>query len=180
MLDTLKTSISFTKNLFTVGAFKETKPETVRAICSKLPKNKDITVVEFGLGHGNMTSHILNSITENSSLLSFEINQEFCKYVRENIKDNRLRVINDSALNFQKYIVDGIDNFIISIPFTFLKDKEAIALVKSCFDSLTETGVYSQVVYRDKTLLKAIGKRPYEKKIIKALINEKVFHVKNS
>lgn len=180
MKDTLKTAISFTKNLFTVGAIHETKPATVTEICSKIDASKDITVIEFGMGHGNMTREILNTMSKNSTLYSFEINGDFCKHVQENIKDNRLRVINDSALNFKKYIVDKVDNFIISIPFTFLKDKEAIDLVKSCFDSLKEDGYYSQVVYNPKTLLKAIGNRTYEKKVVKALINEKIYHVQNN
>ncbi len=180
MKDTLKTAISFTKNLFTVGAIKETKPETVNEICSKINPTKKSIIVEFGMGHGNMTKEILNTISEDSELVSFEINSGFCQHVKENINDDRLRVINDSALNFQKYVLDKVDNFVISIPFTFLKDQEAIELVKSCFDQLTEEGTYSQVVYRDNTLMKAIGDRPYEKRVVKALINEKIFHIQNN
>ena len=179
MKNTLKTAISFTKNIFTVGAIKETKPETVAEVCSKINTQKDILVVEFGMGHGNMTKEILSLISKDSKLYSFEINEEFCKHVKEKINDDRLRVINDSALNFKKYIIDEVDNFIISIPFTFLKDSEAIDLVQSCFHQLTEDGTYSQVVYRDKTLMKAIGKRTYEKKVVKAFINEKIYHIKN-
>ena len=177
MLKSIKTSFSFAKNLFTVGAFKETKPETVSEICSKLNENKKIKVIEFGMGHGNMTKYILDNISKDSELYSFEINSEFCRYVKSNIRDNRLRIINDSALEFQNYVKGEVDNFIISIPFTFLKDKEADELVKSCFEALSVKGVYSQVVYRDKTLLKSIGGRTFEKTIVKAIINEKVFHI---
>jgi phospholipid N-methyltransferase len=180
MLDTLKTSISFAKNLFTVGAFQETKPDTVVEVCSKLEKNKKLIVVEFGMGHGNMTKHILDTISKDSTLISFEINVDFCQHVKAHIKDVRLRVINDSALNFKKYVLDNVDNFIISIPFTFLKDKEAIDLVTSCFESLNENGTYSQVVYRENTLMKAVGNRPFEKITVKALINEKIYHIKNN
>lgn len=180
MINSLKTAISFTKNLFTVGAITETKPETVKEICSNLKNNEKLTVVEFGMGHGNMTKHILKSISKESKLISFEINEDFCKHVQKNIKDSRLTVVNDSALNFKNYVNGQIDNFIISIPFTFLKDEEAIDLVTSCFDSLKANGTYSQVVYREKTLMKAVGDRPFEKKIVKALINEKIYHIRNN
>lgn len=180
MIKSLKTSISFVKNLFTVGAFKETKPETVEEICSKIDSTKKLKVVEFGMGHGNMTKQILKRISKDSVVYSFEINSEFCAHVQENIKDPRLKVINDSALNFQKYILDEVDNFIISIPFTFLKNEEAEKLVKSCFDLLSKNGFYSQVVYRENTLLKSIGNRTYEKKVVKAIINEKIYHVQNN
>jgi phospholipid N-methyltransferase len=180
MIKTLKTSISFAKNLFTVGAFKETQPETVTEICSKITSNKKLRIIEFGMGHGNMTKQILKTVSKDSEVYSFEINADFCSHVQENIKDSRLKVINDSALNFKQYVLDEVDNFIISIPFTFLKNEEAEKLVKSCFSLLKKTGVYSQVVYRENTLLKVIGNKSYEKKIVKAIINEKIYHIKNS
>jgi phospholipid N-methyltransferase len=179
MINSLKTTLSFAKNLFTVGAFKETKPETVEEICSKLNQQKPVKVIEFGMGHGNMTQQILNKISEDSVLYAFEINPDFCSYVQKNIKDDRLRVINASALDFQKYVLDDVDNFIISIPFTFLKNEQAETLVKSCFKTLKKGGYYSQVVYRENTLMKAIGNKSFEKKTVKAIINEKIFHVKN-
>lgn len=179
MLKSLKTSISFAKNLLTVGAFKETTHETVNEICSKLDTKKKITVVEFGMGHGNMTRNILKKISKDSQVISFEINADFCKHVSENITDKRLQVINDSALDFEKYLSGKVDNFIISIPFTFLKNEEAEDLVKSCFKVLKSDGTYSQVVYREKTLMNAIGERTFEKKTVKSIINEKIFHISN-
>jgi phospholipid N-methyltransferase len=177
MINSLKTSFSFAKNLFTVGSFKETTPETVSEISSKLNSNTKLKVVEFGMGHGNMTRKILDLISDDSELYSFEINEDFCQHVKEHIIDDRLSIINDSALNFKKYIFDDVDNFIISIPFTFLKNSEAEKLVKSCFSILKQGGYYSQVVYRENTLLKAIENRSYEKKIVKSIINEKIFHI---
>ena len=179
MVKSIKTSLSFVKNLFTVGAFTETSPDTVFEICSKLDATKTTIVIEFGMGHGNMTKEILKTISTDSQLYSFEINPDFCRHVKETIKDDRLQVINASALDFKKYVQEEVDNFIISIPFTFLKTEEAQALVKACFDSLKPEGYYSQVVYRDNTLLSSIGTRSYEKKTVKAIINEKIFHIKN-
>lgn len=177
MLNSFKTSISFAKNLFTVGSFKETEPETVVEICSKLKSNKKLKVIEFGTGYGNMTQKILDTISEDSSLYSFDINPEFCSHVQKNIIDSRLRIINNDALNFQKYFLDEVDYFIVSIPFTFLKDSVATQLVQACFKLLKVGGCYSQVAYRENTLLKAIGEKKYEMKIVKAIINEKIFHI---
>ena len=179
MISSIKTALSFAKNIFTVGAFTETCPDTVLEICSKIDRKKKNTIIEFGMGHGNMTKQILKSISSDSTLYSFEINPEFCKEVKDSIKDDRLQVINDSALDFEKYVQDEVDNFIISIPFTFLKTEEAQKLVRSCFNFLRPNGYYSQVVYRENTLLSSIGTRTFEKKIVKAIINEKIFHIKN-
>jgi phospholipid N-methyltransferase len=179
MVNSIKTSLSFIKNVFTVGAFTETSPDTVSEICSKINTKQDNIIIEFGMGHGNMTKEILNRISKGSKLYSFEINADFCHHVKATIKDDRLQVINASALDFEKYVQEDIDNFIISIPFTFLKTEEAQNLVKACFGSLKQEGYYSQVVYRENTLLSSIGNRTFEKKIVKAIINEKIFHIKN-
>ncbi|WP_088323465.1 rRNA adenine N-6-methyltransferase family protein [Polaribacter tangerinus] len=173
-----KTSLSFIKNVFTVGAITETDPKTVKEICSKIRSEQDLVIVEFGMGHGNITQEILRRISKNSTLISFEINQDFCAHVSSKINDKRLTIVNDSALNFKNYITTSVDNFIISIPFTFLKNKQAHNLVTSCLHQLKDNGFYSQVVYRDKTLLKSIGNLDFEKKEIKALIKEKIYHVR--
>ena len=74
-----KTSLSFIKNVFTVGAISETDPKTVKEICSKIRSEQDLVIVEFGMGHGNITQEILRRISKNSTLISFEINQDLSK-----------------------------------------------------------------------------------------------------
>lgn len=141
-----KTAIQFVKNFFETGAFKETSREVELEICSRLPEDKDVVIVEFGMGHGNITREILNRISANSKLYAFEINQEFCDHVGETIKDDRLVIINDGAENLKKHVTEKLDGVIASIPFTFLSDKKGMGIIQDSYDSLKKESWFSQVL----------------------------------
>ncbi|MEN0048502.1 MAG: methyltransferase domain-containing protein [Bacteroidota bacterium] len=143
----LKTSLAFTKNFFVTGAFKETSRAVEVEICKHLPLEGGQTIVEFGMGHGNITQEILSRIAPNSKLYAFEINEDFCEYVKENMKDERLHIINDGAEQIKKYIQNPVDGIVVSIPFSFLPKEKINGLLQDVRDLMTEKASYSQVLY---------------------------------
>lgn len=143
----IKTTIAFTKNLLTTGAFTETSKQVEKEITRFVKLDSSKLIVEFGMGHGNITREILNKIGPDSKLLTFEINRNFCNYVQGNIKDNRLKIINDSAVNFLKYLDDEVDNFISSIPFSFLSKENTSIILNDSYNSLRNNSYFSQVLY---------------------------------
>ena len=60
-------------------------------------------VVEFGAGTGPVTREILRELPANGRLTCFEINPDLCRCL-ERIGDSRLRVVNDSAENCERYV----------------------------------------------------------------------------
>ena len=58
------------------GAISETSRKVELEICRYITKDKDVVVVEFGMGHGNITKEILNNISQNSILYAFEVKEE--------------------------------------------------------------------------------------------------------
>ncbi len=143
----LKTSIAFTKNLFVTGAFTETSKEVEIEICKHIPKGNNKIVVEFGMGHGNITREILNTISPSSKLYTFEVKKSFCDYVRNTIIDDRLTIVNDSAENITKYIDSDINSVIASIPFSFFSNEKGMRIIQGAYDLLTDNAYYSQVLY---------------------------------
>ncbi|WP_299397618.1 methyltransferase domain-containing protein [uncultured Gelidibacter sp.] len=143
----LKTSLEFSKNLFVTGAITETSPKVELEICRHIPRNRDVIIVEFGMGHGNITKAILNKISPNSKLYSFEVNKEFCDYVRKSIPDERLEIITDGAENMSKLINEKIDGIISSIPFSFFSKEKGMSIIQNAYDSLSTEAYYSQVLY---------------------------------
>lgn len=143
----LKTRLEFAKNLFVTGAISETSRKVELEICSNIPKDKDVIVVEFGMGHGNITREILNSISLNSKLYSFEVNERFCEHVKSTILDDRLVIINDGAENMTKHINQPVHSVISSIPFTFFSKEKGIGIIQDSYDLLVSNGYYSQVLY---------------------------------
>lgn len=147
MYQKIKTSLQFTKNLFVTGAFKETSKTIEREICQHIPKGENKIIVEFGLGHGNITKEILRNISKSSKVYTFEVNRAFCKHVEREINDSRLVIINDSAENFGKYFDENVHSIISSLPFSFFSHKKKKKIIKDSYKALVKDGYYSQVLY---------------------------------
>lgn len=143
----LRTSIVYTKNLFITGAIAETSRKTEIEICKYIPKGANKIIVEYGMGHGNITREILNSIDSTSKVYAFEVKKSFCEYVRKSICDERLVIINDSAENIEKYISGNIHAAIGSIPYSFLTKEKRREIIQRTYDKLTNHAYYSQVLY---------------------------------
>jgi phospholipid N-methyltransferase len=173
----IKTAFEFAKNITTVGAFKQSSPKVEHEITMKLDPTKDIVVVEYGTGHGNITQAILDRISANSRLYTFEINEKFCEHVAEKIKDDRLHIINDSAENVKKHISFTVDNFIASLPFTFFSNKVGRKIIDDSYELLRSSSYFSQYFYVKLNInrFNKIFDR-YELKSIKNIPTEYVFH----
>jgi phospholipid N-methyltransferase len=143
----LQTAIKFARNLFTTGAFMETSRGVELEICRHLPAGAGKVIVEYGLGHGNISREILSRIAPDSRLYSFEVNKEFCDYVKEHIHDERLVVVNDSAANLAAHVPGAVDAFVSSIPFTFLPRELGDEIIRLSYEKLASGGYFSQVLY---------------------------------
>jgi len=147
MKQKLKTALAFTKNVFTTGALTETSRQVEIEICRHLSTDKSIIVVEFGMGHGNLTREILNTISATSKLYSFEVNKAFCDHVRKNIPDKRLTIINDGAENLTQHLSEKVQGVIASIPFSFFSEEKGLGIIQTAYDQLDTGCYYSQVLY---------------------------------
>jgi phospholipid N-methyltransferase len=179
MIKKLKTFIAFSKHLFVTGAITETSRNTVVEICKYIPKGENKIIVEFGMGHGNITREILNKISSTSKVYSFEVNKSFCKQVENEILDNRLIIINDGAENIKKHIKENVDSVIGSIPFSFFSKEKAIGIIQDSYDKLVNNTYFSQVLYTKFNFKKfqQIFNKCYIKSI-KHTPTEYIFHCK--
>ncbi len=143
----LRTALSFAKNVLTTGALSETSRKVEIEICKHLSIDKDLTIIEFGMGHGNITKEILANISQKSQVYAFEINPDFCEFVESNVKDPRLKVINDGAENVKNYITSNVDFVLASIPFSFFSKEKAFKILNDSHEILNIQGMYSQVLY---------------------------------
>lgn len=148
MKQKLKTSFEFAKNLFVTGAISETSRKAEIEVCRHIPKKGKVVVVEYGMGHGNITREILKVLSLESKLYAFEVKQSFCEHVAETIKDDRLVIVNDGAENMKKHVVeDEIHMVIASIPFSFFSKEMAMGIIQDSYDLLATNHYYTQVLY---------------------------------
>ena len=107
-------------------------------------------IVEYGPGTGRMTTEILRRARKDAKILCFEINRKFCSYLRENINDNRVIIINDSAENIKKYLkkykISKIDYVVSGLPFTNLNSSKKCIIIEETRNSLKENGKF--IVYQ--------------------------------
>ena len=143
----LKTSLAFAKNLLVTGAISETSRQVEIDICKHISKENSKVVVEFGMGHGNITQEILDTISPTSKLYAFEVNESFCNHVKNNITDDRLIIINDGAENLKLHVKEDINAVISSIPFSFFSKEKGLSIIQNAYDLLENNAYYSQVLY---------------------------------
>ncbi|MEL6656178.1 MAG: rRNA adenine N-6-methyltransferase family protein [Bacteroidota bacterium] len=141
-----KTGLELAKNFFVTGALVETNSEVEFEICRHLPKSENAVIVEFGMGHGNITQEILNTISPTSKLYAFEVNQDFCEHVKQTINDKRLTVINDGAENLRNHIPGNVDGVISSIPFSFISKEKRRIILNDSNELLVNEAYFSQVL----------------------------------
>ncbi len=173
----IKSKLNFAKNVFTTGALFETSRKVEVEICKKVPTDRDCIIVEYGMGLGNITREILNRVNANSKVYAFEINEKFCKEVREDIPDERLIIINDGAQTVKEHIQEPVDVVIASIPYSFFPKEVGNAIIQDSKDILREGGFYSQVLYAKRHIprFSEIFGQP-EVVRIKGFPTEYVFH----
>lgn len=147
MIKHIKTSLAFTKNIFTTGAFKETSKDVEREICTRLSKEPGQIVVEFGLGHGNITKEILKNLSPDAKVYAFEVNKSFCDYVGKMIKDDRLVIVHGGAESFADIVKGPVNNFISSLPLTLFPKELSNQILHKSYDALEVGGFFSQIQY---------------------------------
>lgn len=143
----LKASLAFAKNLLTTGAITQTSRNVEREIRSKIPNDKDVVIVEFGMGHGNITQAILDNVSANSSVYSFEVNEKFCEQVRGTIDDKRLSIINMGAEQLPNQVESPVDYFVSSIPLSIMSKDLVSQILNQSYEQLKDGGYFSQIQY---------------------------------
>lgn len=146
-----------------------------------LPKKENQTIIEFGVGRGNITKEILNTIAPSSRLFAFEVNPEFCDHVEEMIDDQRLTIINDGAENLRNYVDGPVNGIVSSLPLTILPKDLRMAILQSAYEALQDGSCYNQILYTrvlQKSLLSVFDECSVERFISIPL--EYVYHCRKT
>lgn len=147
MFEKIKTSIAYTKNLFVTGAISQSCRSVEIEICRNVPKEDYKIIVEFGMGHGNITREILKNMAPNSKLFAFEVNENFCDQVRNRINDERLIIINDGAENIKKHLQQEVHSVIASMPLSFFSKEKQVGIIQDVYDVLANDAYYTHSLY---------------------------------
>jgi phospholipid N-methyltransferase len=131
-----------------VGAVLPTSRHTVRAMLDAVPLERARVVVEMGAGTGSYTREILERLAPDARLLAFEIDPVLADRLAEELRDERLRVLNESAERVAEHL-DGAraDVIVSAIPFTTVPAQVRERLLGVARDALAEDGAMVVIQY---------------------------------
>lgn len=138
-----------------VGAVLPTSRRTVRDTLDLAPLEQARWVVELGAGTGVYTRGILERIGSDAHLLAFEVDSQLSSALASELRDPRLSVVNDSAVDVARHL-DGatVDVIVSAVPFTSLPVPERTRILRAARDVLGRDGImlvlqYSPLIERE-------------------------------
>ncbi|MCY7409690.1 MAG: methyltransferase [Chitinophagales bacterium] len=158
--------------LKTVGSVVPSSPKLARAMVRKVDSHLPQIIVELGTGEGAITRSILAKMHADSYLVAFEINELFLTSLRK-IKDERLIIINDSALEINKHLKElklpHADIIISSLPLVMFQKRFSYKIISACHQALKKNGSYIQFHYSN--LYKKLYERIFESVEVSFVLN---------
>jgi phosphatidylethanolamine/phosphatidyl-N-methylethanolamine N-methyltransferase len=151
MMDLTTFAMEAVADFRTVGAVAPSSRYLTQAMLRPLPLERARVVVEVGSGTGVMTQALLNRIPFDATLLAFEINSRFSRYLKTNVADSRLDVINASAETLRKEVrrrgYERVDAVVSSLALGLMPDWQRRAFLSELGTLLGEAGVFTQYQY---------------------------------
>jgi phospholipid N-methyltransferase len=113
-------------------------------------------VVEYGPGVGTFTAEILKRMRPGATLIAIEMNQEFVRFLSEELPDPRLRVVEGSAANIQRILRehghDRADYIVSGIPFSTMSDDVREAVLRASRAALASDGAFLVYQFSSRVL----------------------------
>ena len=137
---------TFLKHPKEIGSVVPSSKFLIDKLLQNIDFNNAKCIVEFGPGTGCVTEEVLKRAGNDCRVLCFEINEEMYVYLKDNLKDERLVLINDSAENIkmhtQKLGIDKVDYVISGIPFSTLPNSKKSIIIKEAKNALKDDGKF--------------------------------------
>ena len=135
----------------TTGAVAPSSRFLADAMLEPLGLRPGCVVVELGAGTGVMTRALLKALPADGTLLAFEINSRFYKYLKENLSDHRLVLLKTRAellsRELHKRGYRRVDAVLSSLALGFFSDSGRRALLESFIPFMDQHSVYTQYQY---------------------------------
>ncbi len=148
---------NFFRNPRMLGSVIPSSRYLVSSLLRQIDFERARVIVELGPGVGTITREILDRMRPDAVLLTFEINDDFVRHLKENLNDPRLRVLHRSgaevndALNEMR--LGKADYVLAGIPFSIMSEEDRAAVLRNTKEALTPGGV--MLVYQFSSKVRA-------------------------
>ena len=134
------------KNMKQVGGIVSSSSFLTKQIIKGIDFNKNIKVLELGAGTGVFTKEILNRMSENSVLYSYENNENLIKLLKD-INDQRLVIKGECVSKLDQLEDSYFDVVISSLPLSNLTKEFKKKIYTDIRSKLRRTGTFIQYQY---------------------------------
>lgn len=129
------------KNPLQLSTMFETGPKVGRRFARRIEHKVGFYVVEFGVGAGAITLHILPKLGFPPAYIGFELNHDLYKYLVETYPD--LEIYNESAENLtQRLNGRKVSAVVSTLPWSLLTKEARTSIVKQAYDNLEPGGIF--------------------------------------
>lgn len=141
----------FFKEKKQVGAISPSSKFLMRKMIKPIDFDRAKVIVELGPGNGVFTKGLLNKMSSDCRLFSFELNETFYSHIKSDINDHRLTLLNESAEKIKDVLkengIEKADYIVSSLPLAVIPSSIKNQILDNAKDSLSENGKYIQFQY---------------------------------
>ena len=150
-------------NYPSVASVAPSSRHLARAMAEPLRHMKAGVVVELGAGTGVITRALLDLLPEDATLIAFEINRKFYRYLRRNFNDPRLLLVNACAETLGRQLAQlglkRVDAMVSSLSFSLMTEKQRHAILSSLLACLDSKSLFLQYHYLPVRIVNALPQR---------------------
>lgn len=118
----LRFALNFFRHPYMLGAIVPSSRFLVDDVIAQVNWEKARVVVEYGPGVGTITQEALKRMRPDATLIAIELNPDFCRFLKDTIRDPRFQVVQGSALAVREVLsklgLTNADYIISGIPFS--------------------------------------------------------------
>jgi len=141
---------TFLKNPVMLGSVIPSSRFLIDAVLEPMDWARARVIVEYGPGVGTITGEILKRMRADAKLIIIEMNREFVRFLREAFRDERLVVIEGSAVNVRGILTahgcENADYIISGIPLGSMPVPVRESIVRETKEALAPGGAF--IVYQ--------------------------------
>jgi phospholipid N-methyltransferase len=139
--------LEFLRHPMRTGALTESSRYLADAASSGLGLERARLVVELGPGTGVVTRAILAKIPAGATLTAIELNPRLAEQVRAGLKDDRLTVVDGSAVDIRELVADPVDAVVSGLPWTLMPAELQSRTLDAVAGALASDGRFSTYTY---------------------------------
>jgi phospholipid N-methyltransferase len=121
----LRFAVNFFRHPSMLGSVIPSSRFLINDVMAQIDWERARVVVEYGPGVGTITQEVVKRLHPGAVLVAIELNRNFVQFLEGEIRDPRVHVVHDSALNVRQVLdqlnLPKADYIISGIPFTTMR-----------------------------------------------------------